>query len=122
MPKYREYLEKSIVLIEEARKDLEIGCYNKAISASWFAIEILLRALLLFLGKPMMERSGALIGQVQRIFSHSYPDYKSLLPKIHSIYEKRKRADHREIIYGRKEAEEVVKAAKEIIQRIKQIF
>jgi len=73
MPKYREYLEKSIVLIEEARKDLEIGCYNKAISASWFAIEILLRALLLFLGKPMMERSGALIGQVQRIFSHSYP-------------------------------------------------
>ena len=37
MPKYREYLEKSIVLIEEARKDLEIGCYNIAISASWFA-------------------------------------------------------------------------------------
>jgi len=62
------------------------------------------------------------LAKFREFLAIAIPDYKSLLPKIHSIYEKRKRADHREIIYGRKEAEEVVKVAKEIIQRIKQMF
>ena len=118
MTKWEAYLRKSTILLNEAKKDLEIGCYNKAISASWFAIEAILRALLLFLRKPMMERPGALIGQIQRIFNHTYPDYKFLLPQIHSIYEKRKRADHRETLYGEKDAELVVRAAEEIISNI----
>ena len=117
-----KYLKKSDMLLREAKKDLEMNCYNKAISASWFAIETILRAVIIFLGKPMLEKSGALIGQIQRIFRKKFPQYTSLLPKIHSIYEKRKRADHREVLFGEKEASSVVKETEIIVSNIKEIL
>jgi len=120
--KYIKYIEKSDTLLAEAVQDLKCGCYNKAISASWFAIETLLRGLILSLNRPMVERSGRLIGQIQRILHDNFPELISIIPKVHSIYEKRKRADHREIKYNKIEAQKTIKVTRIIITKLKKIL
>ena len=95
--RYQQYLKKAKILIDEAEKDLSIGCFNKSVSASWFAVEALLRAIVLFKRKPMPERPNKLISQIHRMIHTDYPHLKYLVPKICSLYEHRKRADHHEI-------------------------
>ncbi len=96
--RYEHYLKKARVMLNEAEKDLGNGCYNKAVSASWFAVEALLRAIVLRKGKPVPERPNRLISLIHRIIRLEHPDKKHLIPIISSLYEKRKRADHREVI------------------------
>ena len=70
----------------------------------------------------MSERSGRLIGQIQKIFRDKFPQYISLIPKIHSIYEKRKRADHRDVVYNELEARRIVEDAKNIVLTLKKLL
>jgi len=35
----KQLIKKGLVLLEEAKKDLQIHCYNKAVSAAYFAVE-----------------------------------------------------------------------------------
>ena len=51
--RYKQYLDKAKILLAEAEKDLAIGCNNKLVSAAWFAIETLLRAIVIQRGLPI---------------------------------------------------------------------
>ncbi len=51
--RYKQYLDKAKILLAETEKDLTIGCNNKLVSAAWFAIEALLRAIVIQRGLPI---------------------------------------------------------------------
>ena len=120
--RYQQYLKKAKILIDEAEKDLSIGCFNKSVSASWFAVEALLRAIVLFKRKPMPERPNKLISQIHRMIHTDYPHLKYLVPKICSLYEHRKRADHHEITFDSAQAAKIFKRSKRIFQELLQIL
>ena len=69
--KFKSYLDKHFIFKKEAILDLQNGAYNKAVSAFWFSIEALLRALLIGEGKTPPDRPGKLISYaVKSLFSH----------------------------------------------------
>lgn len=120
--KFESYLKKAKILLEEARKDLINGCYNKAVSASWFAVENLLRALLLRGGKIPPERPNKLISIIHKMLYEKYPDKRYLIPEISSLYEKRKRADHRDTFFDHSQADRAFSQAIEIFKGIEEIL
>jgi len=61
MKEYELLLKKSQVFLSEAIKDKEIGCYNKCVSSLWFAIENILKAILLKRKGSYSKRVGKLI-------------------------------------------------------------
>ena len=119
--KAKKFIEKSRVLLIEAEKDFENECYNKTVSASWFALETFIRGILLIYGKPVPERTGALIAKIQKLIKERTTFSLEFLTKLHVIYEKRKRADHREKIFQREEAEKTLTEAKEIYRKLNRL-
>ena len=96
-------------LLEEAVKDLEIGCYNKAASASYFAARILAEEILKTLKEPIPRRDDKLINSIRN---------KGLINEaiiLGILYQYRKRADHQASI-EREEAEIAVRKSIEIIE------
>ena len=61
--KYREYLRKAETLAREVVIDVDNACYNKAISALWFVIEAVFRAILNYYKQSIPSRSGAVIAK-----------------------------------------------------------
>ena len=120
--KFESYLKKAKILLEEARKDLISGCYNKAVSASWFAVENLLRAFLLRRGKVPPERPNKLISIIHKMLYEEYPDKRHLIPEISSLYEKRKRADHRDTFFDYSQADKAFRQAMKIFESIEEIL
>ncbi|MEM1610849.1 MAG: HEPN domain-containing protein [Sulfolobales archaeon] len=83
-------LRHSKKLLEEAYKDLEIGCYNKAASASYFALRKASEALLKALGEAIPRRDDKLTNAIKN---------KGLIDvaeTLRYIYEIRKVADYGE--------------------------
>ncbi len=116
--RYSDYLRKAKIMLKEAEEDLNIGCYNKAVSASWFAVESLLRAIVLKKRKPMPERPNKLISLIHRLLYTEHPDKKHLAHIISSLYEKRKRADHRETLFNRIHAMKSLSQAESIYNEL----
>jgi len=61
----RTLLRHSKKLLEEAAKDLEIGCYNKAASASYFAVRKASETLLMILGEAVPRRDDKLANAIK---------------------------------------------------------
>jgi len=116
--RYRRYLEKSKALLGEAERDFQAGCYNKTVSAAWFTVETLLRAIVLYKGRPMPEQPSKLMSIIHRIILEEYPHVKHLIPMMSSLYEKRKRADHRETLFNRDHARRALEQAKHIYSEL----
>ena len=106
------FYKKALVLLSEGEKDLEIGCYNKAVSAFYFAVEAM--ANVLFAIKKQKTRGfGGRLSIIRNIFG------KEISTEIKKLHELREKADHREIIFNKRVAQEAADKAKELFEKIR---
>ena len=98
-------------LLEEAIKDLEVECYNKAASAAYFASRMLVEEILDALGERIPRRDDKLINAIRN------KGYKKEAFYLETLYELRKRADYAASI-DRNQAHKSVKLSKEVIESL----
>ena len=116
--KYEEYLNKAIVLIREAKIDIENSCYNKAVSAIWFSIEATFRAILNYYRHPIPSKSGALIaGTISFIHKQKLLSQKEIvrLSLASSLYTLRNEIDHKRTLASTKTIRRAIQYAREIL-------
>lgn len=102
-------MEKARKLLEEAKTDLSVGCFNKSASASYFAarmiVEIFLRSRNLLI--PRRDDKLANLFESQ--------GFEDLSNDLRRLYDLRKKADYLGKSVDRKEAEKAVRLANNIV-------
>lgn len=104
---------KSDELMMESLRDLEVGCYNKAVSASYFSVRLAAESVL----KGLTTRKDDKIANALRTIlsvklgRERAEEFRSAYM---SLFEARKIADHRPQSFQREEAEYYVKLAEEL--------
>ena len=95
---------RSDLLMEEAARDLEVGCYNKAVSAAYFSVRLLAESLL----KMRTRRDDKIANALRRRLELAIGRWEAerVRREFLALFEARKRADHRADIFGREEAVE----------------
>jgi HEPN domain-containing protein len=81
-------MSKADILLREAERDLEIGCYNKAVSAVYFAVRMELETLARKLGGNVPRRDDKLINVLKHLGK------EELALDALYLYERRKDADY----------------------------
>jgi len=104
-------LKKAEKLLEEAEKDLEVGCFNKAVSASYFAVRLAAEAMLKGVITTKDDKIANAVGRVLG---------SDVREEIMWIYEERKKADHRPFFFDEKRASLVFGKASEVFEKIKE--
>ncbi len=108
-------LRHSEKLLEEAAKDLEIGCYNKAASASYFAVRKASETLLRILGEIIPRRDDKLANAIK------YKGLTEVSEILRILYQARKEADYGEGV-TEEEARASVEMARKAIEIIKRFI
>ncbi len=85
--------KKANVLFEEALKDLEIGCYNKAVSAAYFSVRLMAEVLLKDIKTTKDDKIANAIGRILG---------KNFKEETMWLYEERKKADHRPFFFDKR--------------------
>ena len=101
--------------MEEAIKDLEVMCYNKAASASYFAVRMLAEEILRALGENIPRRDDKLANAIRN---------KGLVREataMATLYSLRKKADY-EARVGGGEAELAVKLSIEVCRSLEEFL
>jgi len=113
-----ELYRKSRVLLSEAEKDLEAGCYNKAVSAAYFSLRLAAESTL----GIKTKRDDKIANAVRRLLEAKIGprEAKEAWRKYMKLFDSRKLADHRGKLYTREEAEACIKTAKELRKLILQ--
>ncbi len=101
-------LEKAKALMDQAFKDLEMGCYDKAVSAAYFAV----RMVASHLTRSRARRDD----KVANALANFLGDEGKI--KMMALYEMRKRADYREKFTSEGEAKIVLKEANDLFNLI----
>jgi len=109
-----KYYEKASIVKEEAEKDLKIGAWNKAVSASYFMLEMLANALFAL----KKQKTTGFMGRVSLIKQLLGKDIASEFLLIH---EKREKADHKEKIFSKEEALEIFNKAIKFYHMLKNL-
>ncbi len=113
-------LDKAEILLREAKEDLKHGCYNKAVSASYFAVRLFVES---FLPGLMTRRddkiANALFREVERKVGRERAE--EIKSSYLFLFDLRKKADHRADTFG-KEAEEIVAIAERLMREIGEIL
>jgi HEPN domain-containing protein len=99
--------QRSRRLLEEAIRDLEISCYNKAASASYFAVRMLAEEILKQLGEHIPRRDDKLANAIKN------KGLRWEATAMVILYAFRKKADY-EAGVTREEAELAVKLSMEV--------
>ena len=121
---WRIYLEKTNRFLREAEIDIKYGCYLKAISASYFAIEHMLKALIIREFGSFPTKIGPLFSLADKLFVRKITSekelkkYRDLMIIAREIYNHRKNVDHLDYIPKKNEAEEVLENTKLIINKL----
>ncbi len=102
--------KKANVLFEEALKDMEIGCYNKAVSAAYFSVRLMAEVLLKDVKTTKDDKIANAIG---RLLGREFKD------EMMWLYEERKKADHRPFFFDEKRASLVIERASNILEVMK---
>ncbi len=116
------YLNKFRILRHEALVDLNTGCYNKAVSALWFSLEALLKALIIKEKKTPPEKSGKLIGLAIRYLFHDISDPAMLSRLLISLHYRRLEIDHRRRISDKEYAEKSLEIYNKAIVLIREKY
>ncbi len=95
--------------MKEAEEDFKIGCYNKAVSSSYFSVRMLTE---LYLKGLKTRKDDKLANALGRMLGD---DFRR---EFMFLFERRKEADHRDKIFSREEAEDVLRRAKKIFYRL----
>jgi len=113
-------LDKAEILLREAKEDLKHECYNKAVSASYFAVRLFVES---FLPGLMTRRddkvANALFREIERRTGREKAE--EIKSNYLFLFDQRKKADHRADIFG-KEAEEIVAMAERLMREIEEIL
>ncbi|BCU71088.1 HEPN domain-containing protein [Stygiolobus caldivivus] len=81
-------MDKINILLHEAEKDIEVGCYNKAVSACYFAVRMQIEVLANKLGSNIPRRGDKLINILKNLGKDDLAKHSLYL------YERRKDADY----------------------------
>ncbi len=101
-------LMKAKLLIEQAVRDLELSCFDKAVSAAYFSVRMAAELLTRSRARrddKLANALGNLMGDEFRI-------------KMMALYEFRKRADYRSKMTSEGEAKIAVRDAKQLLESI----
>lgn len=112
--------EKSRRLEDEALEDLGIGCYDKAVSAAYFAVRLAAESKLRGL---KTRRDDKIANALARVLSRTLGDEgaERVRREYLALFEARKLADHRPYQFSREEAEDVVSRARKLLRVIEEI-
>ena len=113
LERIREFIKKGEVLFEEARRDLEIGCYNKAVSAAYFSVEAFANVLL-FIKRQKTRGFRSRVNVIRSLLGEEVGEI------MENLHRKRSEADHYEKIMTREDAEEAIKVSRKLINKIKE--
>ncbi len=112
-------LTKSEVLLKEAWADLEGGCYNKAVSASYFAVRLLVEHYIPINTSKDDKIANALKRRLERSVGSRAEDFRRRYLKL---FQRRKIADHKPLLFSREEAEGIVREAADLIGELKRLL
>ena len=103
--------KKSLVLFEEALKDLEVGCYNKAVSSSYFAVRLMAEVLLEDLKTTKDDKIANAVGRILG---------REVKEEIMWLFEERKKADHRPFFFDKERTSLIVERASKLLSVLKE--
>jgi len=110
-------MEKHKILENEAKRDIEIKCYNKAASAFYFALRFLAETLLRKLQWSIPRRDDKLANSIETL------GLKNAAKSLRFLYELRKKADYIEESVNKEEIAECVevyeKGKQELLKQLK---
>ena len=110
----RDLWEKSKLLMEEARRDLDAGCPNKAVSASYFAVRMAAESLLRGLRTKKDDKvANALARLLEPVLGEERA--RNVRNSFLRLFSLRKAADHTPRVFSAEEAREVVEEAERIL-------
>lgn len=114
-------LRKAEVLMGEAMMDLKMGCFNKAVSSSYFAVRLLVEN---FLPDLMTTKDDKIANALQREVERREGIEKAREMKLTYLFlfNERKRADHRPDLFGEDEAREVLSKAEYMFGEVRRIL
>ncbi len=105
------FAEKARLLLHQAEVDLSQGCYEKSTSASYFAVENALSAL-------SLDKQGSIPkGYRSRLalMGRWFPEEVGEFDGMHRL---RVRADHWDDLISREEAEDQLRKARRLVDRL----
>jgi len=105
------FARKSEILLRQAEVDLEHGCYEKCVSACYFAAECALNAFSLMKQGNLPRGYRSRLALIGRWFPHLLRDYDSL----HRI---RVRADHWDDLIEEEEARKSLESSRRLVKEI----
>jgi len=112
---------KAEVLLEEAKIDLENKCFNKAVSASYFAVRLLAESFLPALMTTKDDKiANALFREVERRSGKEKAYY--IRSEFLYLFNERKKADHRPDLFKEEEARGIVRRAEFLFNEIREIL
>ncbi len=109
-------LEKARVLISEAKEDLRHGSYNKAVSAAYFSVRLTAEHLLTI----RTSKDDKIANAVYRNLKEVLREEKARQVRLDflDLFNLRKYADHRGVLFTEDEARDIVKMAEDLMKLI----
>ena len=108
-----ELKAKSDTLWKEALKDLEAGCYNKAISAAYFSVRLAAESILRGI---KTRKDDKIANALERLLARKLGRKRAeeLKAKYMALFSARKLADHRPYTFQKSQAEKHIKTAEKL--------
>ncbi|MEM0104838.1 MAG: HEPN domain-containing protein [Candidatus Methanomethylicia archaeon] len=107
---------KSEILYLEAIKDIEVGNYNKAVSALYFSVRREIEAILVRMRlKDLPKRDDKLANVLKHL---GFPEGAEDLMRL---YEMRKKADYEESLINYEEAKEALRIVNKIFKALQEL-
>nr|MDO8081766.1 HEPN domain-containing protein [Candidatus Freyarchaeota archaeon] len=104
--------EKALLILKEAQKDSEIKCYNKAVSAAYFATRMATESFLANRIQNLPRRDDKLANVLRNL------GFAPLADKLLLLYEQRKKADYGERIMNKKDSEDAILYAETLLTKL----
>lgn len=116
----RDLWEKSRLLMEEARRDLDAGCPNKAVSASYFAVRMAAESLLRGL---RTRKDDKVANALARMLEPALGEERAAEVRVSflRLFSLRKAADHTLRIFSEEEAREIVEEAERVLATLEAV-
>jgi len=102
-------------------KDKEIGCYNKAISALWFSIENLIKALMLKVKGSYSNKVGTLLNFFSNFVKNSNINL-DVVESVREIYLARMHIDHKLLIMDKTRCEVIFNKAEDVLRALEKML
>ncbi|MEM1658296.1 MAG: HEPN domain-containing protein [Candidatus Jordarchaeales archaeon] len=109
-------MAKSKVLLDEAKRDIEVGCYNKAVSAAYFALRMVVERYLDSLGAQYSKKDDKLANTIQSL------GMKDVAYAMRVLFQARKRADHGDKLFTLEEAKDLLSMAESSWKTVLEAF